>query len=71
MLHYFVCWYVKSVEKVPFRKSGHICYGGYMIPDSGYVLVKMLPRLTITISICYGGYMIPDSGYILIKMLPD
>ena len=27
MLHHFVCWYVKCVEKVPFRKSGHIyCY---------------------------------------------
>ena len=25
MLHHFVCWYVKCVEKVPFRKSGHIC----------------------------------------------
>ena len=24
MLHHFVCWYVKCVEKVPFRKSGHI-----------------------------------------------
>ena len=23
MLHRFVCWYVKCVEKVPFRKSGH------------------------------------------------
>ena len=26
VLHHFVCWYVKCVEKVPFRKSGHICY---------------------------------------------
>ena len=26
MLHHFVCWYVKCVEKVPFRKSGHIYY---------------------------------------------
>ena len=24
VLHHFVCWYVKCVEKVPFRKSGHI-----------------------------------------------
>ena len=24
MLHHFVCWYVKCVEKVPFRKSGYI-----------------------------------------------
>ena len=24
MLHYLVSWYVKCVEKVPFRKSGHI-----------------------------------------------
>ena len=23
MLHHLVCWYVKCVEKVPFRKSGH------------------------------------------------
>ena len=23
MVHHFVCWYVKCVEKVPFRKSGH------------------------------------------------
>ena len=26
MLHHFVCWYVKCVKKVPFRKSGHICF---------------------------------------------
>ena len=24
VLDHFVCWYVKCVEKVPFRKSGHI-----------------------------------------------
>ena len=24
MVHHFVCWYVKCVEKVPFRKSSHI-----------------------------------------------
>ena len=24
MLHHFACWYVKCVEKVPFRKSSHI-----------------------------------------------
>ena len=31
MLHHFVCWYVKCVEKVPFRKSGHICCHAYRV----------------------------------------
>ena len=26
VLHQIVCWYVKCVERVPFRKSGHILW---------------------------------------------
>ena len=35
MLHYFVSWYVKCVEKVPFRKSGHI----YCQSEPGHTIV--------------------------------
>ena len=34
MLHNFVCWCVKCVEKVPFRKSGHICLFELMVPTN-------------------------------------
>ena len=39
MLHHLVCWYVKCVEKVPFRKSGHI-YGFSLfttLPEISYI----------------------------------
>ena len=36
VLHHFVCWYVKCVEKVPFHKSGHfnstILKNAYSLP---------------------------------------
>ena len=38
MLHHLICWYVKCVEKVPFRKSGHICSTIIYIFSSIYIL---------------------------------
>ena len=38
MLHHFVCWHVKCVEKVPFRKSGHIYVTRFYKTDPNHTL---------------------------------
>ena len=43
-LHHFVRWHVKCVEKVPFRKSGHI-YSDIIVECCSLPMVKA--KLTI------------------------
>ena len=56
VLHHFVCYYVKCVEKVPFRKSGHNYHAIIVVIRE--IFVNFQCNLTIQLTIIHDAFSV-------------